>query len=155
MAVEKSRDARESSIASGWTVEGEDAPEPQSGEAFVGSGDPGVEAETENEADAPYQLSAGALVLLGLIGGVYLLYSVVWFSWANYYSVVNAAVADGSGTLGGVLQQVAFWIAPLAPALWFVSVLILCRDSRLGKKLIWLLVGAVLLVPLPMFGGAV
>lgn len=152
MAKDKARDSRESSIASGWLVEGDTVQQPETFEEPVQPGDPGSELDAEPDAAEP-QLSAGALVLLGLIGGVYLLYTIVWFSWANYYSVMNSVVADGSGTLGGVLQQVVFWLTPLAPLLWFMSVLILCRDSKLGKKLLWLLVGAVALVPLPMFGG--
>lgn len=142
--------SRESSLASGWTVEGETEARPEPIEPAGGAGAPG---DDETAEPSPTQLSNGALVLLGLIGGLYLLYTIVWFSWANYYSAVNSAVAEGSGSLGGVLQQLVFWIAPLAPVLWFSSVLVLCRESRFARKLIWLLVGAVVLVPLPMFGG--
>ena len=142
--------SRESSLANGWTVEGETEARPESIEPAGGAGAPGDDEAVE---PSPGQLSNGALVLLGLIGGLYLLYTIVWFSWANYYSAVNSAVAEGSGSLGGVLQQLVFWIAPLAPVLWFSSVLVLCRESRFARKLIWLLVGAVVLVPLPMFGG--
>ncbi len=148
------RSSRESSLASGWTIEGQEAPpsvppesagaDPRPEEGFAAQSDAASEAQ---------QLSNGALVLLGLIGGVYLLYTIVWFSWANWYSSVNSAVAEGSGSIGGVLQQIVFWFAPFAPALWFLSVLALCRGAALWKKALWLVVGAVVLVPLPMFGG--
>lgn len=155
-ASEAARVARESSLASGWTVEGRQTPavtppestgvDPRPGEDTVAA-----ESEAANEAQP---LSNGALVLLGLIGGVYLLYTIVWFSWANWYSSVNSAVAEGSGSIGGALQQIVFWLAPFAPALWFLSVLALCQGSKLWKKTLWLVVGAGVLVPLPMFGGA-
>lgn len=149
--------ARESTIASGWTIEGDaDAADAQAAVAEGPSTLVGAPVEGEGDgAGGAQQLSSGALVLLGLIGGVYLLYTMVWFSWASYYSEVNSAVAEGSGAIGAILQQLVFWLAPFAPALWFVSVLVLCRGAGTGRKLLWLLLGAVLLVPLPMLGGLI
>jgi hypothetical protein len=95
------------------------------------------------------QLSNGALVLLGVVGGLYLLYTWVWFSWANYYSQMNSAVAEGSGAIGAVLQQTVFWAAPVAPALWFIAAYLLCRASPTWNLALWLLIGAVVLLPLP------
>ena len=148
--------ARESSLASGWTVEGQPvtAPEAQltrAEEQLAGAVD--SRAESEEASASRAQLSNGALVLLGLIGGVYLLFTFVWFSWANAASVANASVVSTSGTLGGVLQQIVFWVAPFAPALWFVSVLVLCRGAKMWRIVLWLALGLVVLVPLPMFGG--
>lgn len=152
--------ARESSLASGWTVEGQPSAEPQGGEPQTvpradTSGDPRPEtadADTELTGEST-QLSSGALVLLGLIGGVYLLFTFVWFSWASAAATANAAVIETSGSLGGVLQQIVFWVAPFAPALWFTSVLVLCRGARVRRMVAWLVLGLVVLVPLPMFGG--
>ena len=155
--------ARESSLASGWTVEGQPAAEPQGGAPQTApradtSGDPRPEAaDAADVAIEPTgestQLSSGALVLLGLIGGVYLLFTFVWFSWANAAATANAAVIETSGSLGGVLQQIVFWVAPFATALWFTSVLVLCRGARVRRMVAWLVLGLVVLVPLPMFGG--
>lgn len=153
--------ARESSLASGWTVEGQSAAaepqgsEPQTALSAETSGDPRPEvadAATEPTGEST-QLSNGALVLLGLIGGVYLLFTLVWFSWANAAATANAAVIETSGSLGGILQQIVFWVAPFAPALWFTSVLVLCRGARVRRMVAWLALGLVVLVPLPMFGG--
>lgn len=152
--------ARESSLASGWTVEGQPTVEPQGRaslpvEPAEASGDPRSETAdvATEQSNEPAQLSNGALVLLGLIGGVYLLFTFVWFSWANAAATANAAVIETSGSLGGVLQQVVFWVAPFAPALWFTSVLVLCRGARVRRMVAWLVLGLVVLVPLPMFGG--
>lgn len=156
MAEKGGRESRESRIAEGWTVEADPAPglavAPVAPDAAPG-GDPATDdAITEPaEGGGPRQLSNGGLVVLGAIGGVYLLYTLVWFSWANYYSSVNSAVADGSGAIGAVMQQIVFWIAPFAPALWFWAVLVLNRGASLGRLMLWLLIGAVVLVPLPMF----
>ena len=152
MGTDRGREPRESSLASGWTVEGQPVAQPQEASHLdiTGEGQPEL-ADTE----APAQLSSGALVLLGLVGGIYLLYTVVWFSWANAKSYENSLVADNSGSLGSVLQQIIFWAAPFAPALWFMSVLVWFRDSKLGKKLVWLAVGIIVLVPLPMLGGLI
>lgn len=108
-------------------------------------------ADPVSDPEGRPQLSNGSVVLLGVIGGLYLLYTYVWFSWANYYSAVNSAVADGSGIIGSVMQQIVFWIAPFAPALWFITVLLLNRGARLSRLVLWLVIGAVVLVPLPMF----
>ena len=111
--------------------------------------------ETDDAENARAQLSNVALVVLGVLGGLYLLYSWVWLSWAQYYSGVNAEVASVSGTLGGVLQQLVFWAAPLAPALWFFSVLVLNRGGKTLRIALWLVVGAVVLFPLPLLSGGV
>ncbi len=153
-------ESRESRLADGWIVEGETAEtagptvsvEPAILPAGVDLNDEIKSAGASGAASTQgQQLSNGALVLLGVIGGVYLLYTWVWISWANTYSTLNSAVADGSGLLGSVMQQIVFWLAPFAPALWFFAVLVLNRGARLGKLVLWLLIGAVLLVPLPMF----
>lgn len=155
------REAHESRLASGWTVEADSAPEIDGVVAERAPQDeavPGDEAVPAGEAiedpegsGVRAELSAGALVALGVIGGLYLLYTWVWFSWASHYASVNAAVAESSGAIGSVLQQIVFWAAPFAPALWFFSVLTLNRGGRVRTTVLWLLVGAIVLVPLPMF----
>ena len=146
MVTEKGREARESAIASGWTVEGETS------EAEI------IEEETldidsASDESERSQLSNGALVLFGLIGGVYLLYTIVWFSWASAKSIEYSSTLGASGTIDGVLQQIVVWLSMFAPALWFFSVLLLNKESGFMKKAIWLLLGLFVLVPLPMFGG--
>src|SRR5690606_36459152 len=100
-------------------------------------------------AARPTQKSNAMVVFLGLAGGIYLLYSWVWLSWAQYYAENNAATAMGSGSVGGVLQQIVFWIAPLAPVLWCITAIVLLRNSHRSLA-IALLVGFIVLMPLPM-----
>lgn len=158
-----SGDDRESVIQSGWVVEGrtpQSAPvedesvlEPETN----ARGDDAVvadEGETNGENDQvepgdSAQMSNLTVVMLGVTGGLLLLYAWVWMSWAQYYSGINEAVAAGSGSLGGVLQQIIFWITPLAPVLWFLAAFTLYRKHA-RKLSIALVVGLIVTFPLPM-----
>lgn len=152
MVKNKKRSTRESSIASGWTVE--DQPETQA-EAQAHTEPAASEASDprllEEPGEAQRELSSAALVLFGLLGGLYLLYAYVWFSWANASAQVAAETTEQD--FWGVLQQVTYWLAPLAPILWCITVFVLGRGQKLVRTVIWLLLGLVVLVPLPMFGG--
>ncbi|KAM9863932.1 hypothetical protein ACI1US_00091 [Leucobacter sp. BZR 635] len=146
-----SGEERESALQSGWTVESAPTnvepviPEP------VAADEPAAADESEPGAvsDRPAQMSNLTVVLLGLAGGLFLLYAWVWMSWAQYYADVNAAVAAGSGSIGGALQQIVFWIAPLAPIFWFLSALVLTR-TRTRSLVLALVLGLVVTFPLPM-----
>lgn len=170
-------EARESRLASGWTVEGAepqgDAATPavlsetptSTGDAS-GAGVTANAATNDTVADVAADEAAGAelersqmsnamLVVLGVFGGIYLMYAWVWLSWADFYAGASSAAAASSGTLGGILQQAAFWAAPLAPIGWFLSAMLLNRGKKSWKLVTWIVIGAVVLVPLPMFvGGA-
>ncbi|MGM7697103.1 hypothetical protein [Microbacterium sp. A84] len=88
-------------------------------------------------------LSTPMLLIVGIIGGVYLLYTVGW--------IVGGLKLQGSALflIPGVMYQVALWAAVLAPALWFVAVWLLTRRSAGWIRVLGLLAGAVLLVPWP------
>lgn len=150
MRKKKEEAARESTLASGWKVEGEDLGLAAGEEPAI------IEAAAdalvdEAEQEPGYQgISNGALVLFGVFGGLYLLYTWGWFIIAQAYSEVNAFTAAGSGSIGGVLQQIVFWAAPLAPALWFFVSLAASRGGRTKRLAVLLCIGAVVLLPLPM-----
>lgn len=169
MRKKTEREPRESALGRGWRVESDAADsvvssaassvegasvegasansslaaEPASSQDDTGS------ANVSVDEDAP-AVSNGALVVLGVFGGLYLLYAWGWFIVAQAYSSVNAWAAAGSGSVGGVLQQIVFWAAPLGPVLWFSIALLLSRGGRTKRLAIMLLVGAVVLLPLPM-----
>ncbi|MGO3147859.1 MAG: hypothetical protein ACTIJ6_09290 [Leucobacter sp.] len=155
-------DERESAIQSGWTVEGRPT-EPESGaperiapalspaeihDASVEDGGD-LSEETNPAQEKPAQMSSLTVVLLGVTGGIAMLYAWVWMSWAQYYATVNTAVAAGSGSLGGILQQIVFWIVPLAPVLWFLSALIMQRHNQ-RRLALALVIGLIVTFPLPM-----
>lgn len=156
MQKKSSPEPRESSLARGWTVES-DAADVSADALDAPVADhlgatPGAEApEPEAVADAgPQQMSNAALVVLGVYGGLYLLYTWGWLTIAQAYAEVNALAAAGSGSIGGALQQILFWAAPFAPILWFIAALSFSRGGKTRRLTILLSVGVIVLVPLPM-----
>ncbi|GAB3599686.1 hypothetical protein [Microbacterium tumbae] len=94
-------------------------------------------------AAQPGQISTTMLVLLGVFGGVYLLYSVGWvIGGLNLKPLANLIVSDAMYLPWQIL-------AIVAPALWMLTVWILTRRSAAWLRVLLLLVGAVLLVPWP------
>lgn len=145
-----SGEERESALQSGWTVEANPgANDPVAPEPEVEDARDTADALAADAPTGPAQMSNLTVVLLGLSGGLFLLYAWVWMSWAQYYADVNAAVVAGSGSIGGVLQQMVFWIAPLAPILWFISALVLTRN-RARRLTVALVLGLIVTFPLPM-----
>lgn len=145
-----SGEERESVLQSGWTVEGrEQEPQPVAIEPQDEVQVESEEQEPSGDESAPAQMGNLTVVLLGVSGGIFLLFAWIWMSWAKHYAGVNAAVAAGSGSIGGVLQQIVFWIAPLAPVLWFIAAVVLVRNQP--KKLaLALLLGIIVTLPFPM-----
>ncbi|KAA9110640.1 DNA polymerase III subunit gamma/tau [Microbacterium rhizomatis] len=100
----------------------------------------------------PVPLGNAGLITLGILGGIYALWTIGWIiGGLRVHSVAGFLVSsDGSASplwTGGNL--VAVWLAVLAPAIWFGTVLWLTRGARPWLKWILLFVGAVLLVPWP------
>lgn len=93
--------------------------------------------------DAPQGIGTGSLLVMGILGGVYLLYSVGWVLGGV------GMQSRASFMLPPPLYQAGLWIAVLAPALWFASVLLLTRRSKGWVRVVGLLLGAVLLIPWP------
>ena len=96
----------------------------------------------EADEDAAAQPGSAELVLLGVLGGVYLLYAVGWLIWA-----ISPVPALGE-PVAQFMYGLGRWLAVLAPALWFGAVLWLASERR-RARLLWLIAGAVLLVPIP------
>ncbi|MGW8484010.1 hypothetical protein ACWGJP_12835 [Microbacterium sp. NPDC055903] len=91
----------------------------------------------------PAQESTGMLLFLGLIGGVYLLYSIGWvIGGLNLRPLAGLIVSDAMYLPWQIL-------AVAAPALWMLTVWVLTRRSATWIRVLLLLVGAVLLVPWP------
>ena len=139
----RATDARTSADVTG------DAAAPESGAAAAsdeaqGDATAGALATTGQRRSAAAAAQAGSaeLVVLGVLGGVYLLYSIAWLIWAT----------TPAPELGDPVAQFMFglgrWFAVLAPALWFVAVLWLAAGRR-RARLLWLIAGAVVLVPVP------
>ena len=83
----------------------------------------------------------GALVALGVLGGVYALYAVGW--------LIGGLRLQRTLFLNDAMFTASLWLATLSPLLWFATVYLLTRSSRGWIRFAWLVAGAVLLVPWP------
>lgn len=113
------------------------------GYTAVGRGSEAVADEPDDEEDAP-QIGNAALVALGILGGVYLLYTVGWVIGGLRLQVVAPLL-----NIIPAAYLPAFWLAVLAPAIWFAAAYILTRGRATWLRFVWLAAGAVLLVPWP------
>ncbi|QTX04351.1 DNA polymerase III subunit gamma/tau [Agromyces archimandritae] len=120
-------------LAPGWKRVGEPSVVP-AGEAAADAG----AAESE---PAP-QTGAVELVVIGILGGIYLLYVVGWAITAS-----GPAVLVGD-PVGDFMYGLGRWLAVIAPVVWFLTTLWLAAGRRV-PRLVWLVAGAVVLVPLP------
>jgi hypothetical protein len=127
--------------------EGDDDPTLAPGWKTVGNAVPLEDQPTASEpeaekTDAAAQPGSAELVLLGVLGGVYLLYSIGWLISAT------TAPPDLADPVAQFMYSLGRWLAVAAPALWFGTVLWLAAEHR-RARLLWLIAGAVLLVPVP------
>jgi len=102
-----------------------------------------VTVDDDVEADADSRPTSSILVLAyGIIAGIYALYTVGWAT----------TILRGTGTMTNLFAEIMFqfgeFLAIAAAPLWFASVLFLTRGRRPALRLVWLLVGLVLLVPI-------
>lgn len=120
----------------------------------VGKGSETVDAEAESTAAVPtpdtraatsaaHPMGSATLITIGILGGFAALYTVGW--------IIGGFRLQGSATylVTDVMFQGSFWLAVLAPALWFITVFLLTRASATWVRILWLVAGAVLLVPWP------
>ncbi len=88
-------------------------------------------------------LGNSALITIGVVGGIYLLYTIGWvIGGLRLQGAAQYLVLD-------VMFQGSLWLAILAPALWFGTVFLLTRTARTWVRFVWLIAGVVLLVPWP------
>ena len=83
------------------------------------------------------------LITLGILGGVYLIYAIGW--------IIGGLRLQGRAEylVTDVMYQGSFWLAVLAPLLWFGSVFLLTRHSKPWVRFAWLIAGVALLLPWP------
>jgi hypothetical protein len=99
-------------------------------------------ADGNADADELRPATSGVvLVSLGILGGIYLLYTIGWIiSWQRLAYTDPDLLELGAFRVQQVLAIVA---APL----WFGATIFFTRDRRPAFRLLWLVIGALLLVP--------
>jgi hypothetical protein len=92
-------------------------------------------------ADAP--LGSVALVSLGVLGGIYLLFAFGWYLAGSRFQVWAYVFLQPAG-------YVAAWgLATAAPIAWFVTVLVLAARRPVWQRVLLLVLGALVLLPWP------
>jgi len=112
-----------------------------------GSGEVGaIEVDgtvTPADTEEPAGLSTPMLLLVGVVGGVYLLYTIGWIvGGLRLKPLASFLVSD-------VMFLPWFVLAIAAPALWFLAGWVLTRGRAAWIRVAVLLAGVVLLVPWP------
>ena len=127
----------------GWHAQGKGA------DRVGTTGEPSSEAtdaageEPGSAPTGPAALGNAALIGLGVLGGVYLLFTIGWIIGGLRLQKVATFLVSPIASVPAV------WLAVLAPAIWFAVILWLTRRSRTWLRFVWLVAGAVLLVPWP------
>ncbi|MFB2557370.1 hypothetical protein [Herbiconiux liangxiaofengii] len=112
--------------------------------------DRAVERELAEAEAASAQLGSAALIALGVLGGVYLLYTIGWVIVFTRYEVASEM------TFGVFSDLISRTLAVAAAPLWFVATLTLTQRRDLRYRFLWLVIGVLVLVPWPFLigGGA-
>ncbi|WP_066516503.1 hypothetical protein [Curtobacterium ammoniigenes] len=86
---------------------------------------------------------SGSLVGMGVLGGIYLLYTVAWLVSASVLPVA------GGTALSALFAEGLRVLAIMAPAFWFVATLWFGQTISVRARFVWLVVGVVVLFPWP------
>lgn len=149
-------------LAPGWKKVGPTvkAPAPDAGSGALGSAaasgvrepagagdgaDLDADADDADEVKPGHAAQTGSveLVVLGILAGVYLLYTIGWFITALRTSVPGISVVSDT------MYALGLWLAVLAAPCWFA--LALRAGGR--ARFVWLIAGALVLAPLPFVLG--
>lgn len=107
-----------------------------------------MEPSTDDDDDVA-RLSSALLVTFGILAGVYLLYAVGWGIHV-FQHPVPVEVSAG-GVFPAIMYQLGQFFSIASPFLWAGAVWLLVK--RPPWRLLWLFVGAIVLVPLPFIMG--
>jgi hypothetical protein len=101
----------------------------------------------ESEPAASSSMSSPMLLAVGILAGAYLLYTAGWFISAG------RNIAMPVGALDVFMFQLREYLAVLAPAAWFGATLLLTRHTKPVTRLLGLVLGAIVLLPIPFLLG--
>src|SRR5690606_20780661 len=111
--------------------------------ADADAGETSVLAERDPGGAPSASVGNGALIGLGVLGGIYLLYAIGW--------IVGGLRLRGTAQflVSPIAYDVAMWLAAASPVIWFAAVHLLARTSPVWMRFAWLAAGALLLIPWP------
>jgi hypothetical protein len=114
-----------------------------SGEPIVASASVSQPPRADETGDEAPGLSSFALLAFGVLGGIYLLFSVAWLI------TVLRNPTQFDDPLGNFMFVAGLWMALAAPAAWFGAVLFLGRAKPAWVRLVFLVLGAAAVIPWP------
>lgn len=120
----------------------------ESDPTHVGSAEPDAAAGPGGPLLAP-GTSSTMLVVFGVLGGIYLLYTVAW---------LITALQPGYTTgvpLTDFMTRVSSVFAVLAAPAWFITALVLTTSRRSWVRIIFLVLGIVVLLPWGFVSGSI
>ncbi|MEO6943910.1 MAG: hypothetical protein ABI053_04270 [Lacisediminihabitans sp.] len=93
--------------------------------------------------------SSAMLVVFGVFGGIYFLYTVAWLITA-----LQPGITTGN-TLNDFMTQGSRVLAVLAAPAWFITALALTASRRSGVRILFLVLGIVVLLPWGFVSGRI
>lgn len=109
-------------------------------------------ADIATERDASAGMGNASLIALGILGGIYLLFSLGWLIGGLRVHGIASFLVSGDGVAPPVWttgNAAAVGLAVAAPALWFTAVYTLTRRSASWLRWVLLAAGVILLIPWP------
>ena len=97
--------------------------------------------------DAAPRTSSLALITYGVLAGVYLLYTL---GWVTSVTRTTLPVYD---LLSGIMYQFGQFLAIASPAFWLTAAIVLTRDRKPVVRLLWVVLGLVVVAPWPFLLG--
>lgn len=131
-------------LPKGWTAVGRGSEELTADALGGASDDPAGTPDSDDLTEAPATgMSNAMLITVGVLAGSYLLFAIGWLlGGLRLHGYAQFLVSP-------VAYQVSVWLAVLAPVIWFGTVMLLTARRAAWVRVVWLVVGAVLLVPWP------
>ncbi len=100
------------------------------------------------EDEEPPGGSSAMLVVYGVFGGVFLLYIVGWIITVQRNLQTGGILQPTGNPVVDFMNSLGGYLAVVGPLVWFLCVLWLAPRRPL-PRILWLLLGVVLLAPLP------
>lgn len=102
-------------------------------------------------AEARPATPAALLVSYGILGGIYLIYTI---GWVVAIQRLGRATVASSEPLTQIMLLVSEVLAVASPAIWFGTAVILTRAGKPIRRLLAILLGLVAVLPWPFVLGA-
>ncbi len=117
------------------------------------AGTPDADPEVVEIVDPPEkpQTSSLLLVTYGVLAGAYLIYTLGWVVSIQGYAATHPVSTD---PLTAIMFAVTEFLAIASPILWFGAAFALTRGRKAIIRLLWLLLGLVVVIPWPFVLGA-